>query len=207
MARKVAVVNELYDLCYRHLAAAGIDLRPLGVAPPPRQDVDRRQRVLSSVELFRALPQDEIEALSRRLSRHEYESDQVAVSAGAVTDYLLIVESGVISLVVAGASGSSESMHLGPGDSIGEAGVLAGLPLDAQVTAVTKAVLYRLDKTDLTPLLKSRPEIGQQMCRLLSQRREALRSLNVVAPATADGEHTVFDWLREGMRKLHELTT
>lgn len=206
MARKVAVVNELYDLCYRHLAAAGIDLRPLGVAASPRQDVDSRQRLLSSVELFRALPREEIEVLSRRLSRHEYESDQVAVSADAVTDYLLIVESGVISLVTAGASGPFESMRLGPGDAIGEAGVLAGLALDAQVTAVTRAVLYRLDKTDLTPLLKSRPDIGQQMCRLLSQRRNALRSLNAAVPATATGEHTVFDWLREGMHKLHELT-
>jgi hypothetical protein len=206
MTRKVAVVNELYDLCYRHLAAAGIDLRPLGMAASPRHDVDSRQRLLSSVELFRALPREEIEALSRRLSRHEYESDQVAVCADAVTDYLLIVESGVISLVPAGASGPFESMRLGPGDAIGEAGVLAGLPLDAQVTAVTRTVLYRLDKTDLTPLLKSRPDIGQQMCRLLSQRRDALRSLNAAVPATAAGEHTVFDWLREGMHKLHELT-
>ena len=205
MTRKVASTNELHDLCYRHLAAAGIFLRPLGVAPPPRQDVDRRQRLLSSVDLFRALPPGEIEALSRRLSRHEFESDQVAVSASTVTDYLLIVESGVISLVATGASGPFESVRLGPGDAIGEAGVLAGLPLGVQIKAVTRAVLYRLDRSDLTPLLKSRPDIGQQMCRLLAQRRDALRSLSAAAPATVVCERSAFDWLWRGMRKLHEL--
>lgn len=207
MAKKIAVINELYDLCHRHLAAAGIDLWPLGVPRPPRHDVaDNRQRLLSHVELFHGLPGEELDALSKRLSRHEYEADQVVVASGAVTDYLMIVESGVVSVVVDGASGSVESTRLGPGDAIGEAGVLAGLPVLAQMTALTRAVIYRLDKADLTPLLKSRPEIGQQMCHLLSQRQDSLRKLSAEIPIPAAEERTVLDWLREGMRKLHELT-
>jgi len=145
--------------------------------------------------------------LSRRLSRHEYEADQVIVKSNAVTDYLMIVESGVVSVVVAGPSGPVESTRLGPGDSIGEAGVLAGLPVQAQITALTRAVIYRLDKADLTPLLKSRPDVGQEMCHLLSQRQDSLRKLNTEVPVPAGTEHTVLDWLREGMRKLHDLTT
>ena len=61
-----------------------------------------------------------------------------------------------------------------------EADVLARLPLAAQITAVTRAVLCRSYKTDLTPLLKSRPD-------------GALRSLNAAAQPTADGEPAVFD--------------
>ena len=208
IGKSVVVTNQLYDLCHRHLAAAGIELWPLSVPRPPRHDaVDSRQRLLSHVELFRALKGEEIEALAKRLSRHEYEADQVIVKSEEVTDYLMIVESGVISVMVEGPSGPVESARLGPGDSIGEAGVLAGLPVQAQVTALTRAVIYRLDKTDLTPLLKSRPEVGQQMCHLLSQRQDSLRKLNTEIPVPVGTEHTLLDWLRAGMHKLHDLTT
>jgi small-conductance mechanosensitive channel len=208
IAKKISVTNEIYDLCHRHLAAAGIDLWPLGVPRPPRHDIaDNRQRLLSQVQIFHALQSEELAALSKRLSRHEYEADQVVVASGTVTDYLMIVESGVVSVVTDGPSGPVESTRLGPGDAIGEAGVLAGLPVQVQVTALTRAVIYQLDKADLTPLLKSRPDIGQQMCQLLSQRQDSLRKLSVEVPMPATGEWTVLDWLREGMRKLHELTT
>ena len=129
------------------------------------------------------------------------------IGSEAITDCLMIVESGVLSVAIDGPAGLVESARLGPGDAIGEAGVLAGLPDQAQITAVTRTVIYRLDKADLTPFLKSRPEIGQQMCRLLSERQDSLRKLDPPPDALKDTERTVFDWLREGMRKLHELTT
>ncbi|MDB5836243.1 MAG: cAMP-binding protein [Caballeronia sp.] len=208
ISKSVAVTNQLYDLCHRHLAAAGIDLWPLSVPRPPRHDAaDSRQRLLSHVDLFRALQGEEIEALSKRLSRHEYEVNQEVVKSEEVMDYLMIVESGVLSVTVKGPSGPVESARLGPGDSIGEAGVLAGLPVQAQVTALTRALIYRLDKADLTPLLKNRPEIGQQMCQLLSQQQDSLRKLNTEIPVPVGTERTLLDWLRDGMRKLHELTT
>jgi len=208
MSKSVVVTNQLYDLCHRHLTAAGIELWPLSVPRPPRHDAaDSRQRLLSHVDLFHALKSEEIEALSRRLSRHEYEADQVVVKSEEVMDYLMIVESGVMSVMVTGPSGPVESARLGPGDSIGEAGILAGLPVQAQVTALTRAVIYRLDKVDLTPLLKSRPEVGQQMCHLLSQRQDSLRKLNTEIPVPVGTERTLLDWLRDGMHKLHELTS
>jgi small-conductance mechanosensitive channel/CRP-like cAMP-binding protein len=208
MGKSVVVTNQLYDLCHRHLAAAGIELWPLSVPRPPRHDAsDSRQRLLSRVDLFRALKGEEIEALSKRLSRHEYEPDQVVVKSDEVTDYLMIVESGVLSVMVTGPSGPVESARLGPGDSIGEAGVLAGLPVQAQVTALTRALIYRLDKADLTPLLKSRPEIGQQMCHLLSQQQDSLRKLNTEIPVPVGTDRTLLEWLRDGMHKLHELTS
>jgi CRP-like cAMP-binding protein len=180
----------------------------LGVSRlPPRDVASRRQRLLSQVELFSTLQGDELEALSGRLSRHEYEPNQIVVASGDVTDYLMIVESGVLSVSVDEPGGPVESTRLGPGDAIGEAGVVAGLPVLAQITTVTRTVIYRLDKTDLTPFLQNRPEIGQNMCRLLSERQDSIRKLGVASEASKDTEWSVFEWLREGMRKLHELTT
>ncbi|MGF6776621.1 mechanosensitive ion channel domain-containing protein [Paraburkholderia sp. GAS334] len=207
MARKTQATNELYDLCYRHLYAAGVELRPLGVPAQPRRDVDRRQQLLSQVRLFHALGGDEVKALSTRMSRHEYEPGQVIVSSDAQTDYLLVVESGVVKVEDAPGSGTSPATRLGPGDAIGEAGVLAGLPIRATLTALTTAALYRLDKVDLTPVLKSRPEIGQQMCHVLSGQQDALRKLENEPSAPAETGWALTNWLRDGMRRLHDLTT
>lgn len=206
LAKKTKVVNELYDLCYRHLDAAGIELRPLSVAATPRSSADRLQHLLSRVELFRTLQGDEVAALAPKMARHEYDAGEVLITPDAVTDYLTIIESGVISAEVPLSSGSVEVARLGPGDAVGEAGVLAGLPVRAKLTALTQTVVYRLDKADLTPVLKRRPDIGQQMCHLLSQRQDKLLQLGSVPQAEVVTEHTLFDWLREGMRKLHELT-
>jgi small-conductance mechanosensitive channel len=205
MAKKAAVNNELYDLCFRHLAAAGIDLRPLAVPAQPRASADRLQRLLSRVELFRTLQGDELESLAAKMTRHEYAPNQLVVASDAVTDYLMIVESGVISVEVTTASGVLEPVRLGPGDALGEAGVLAGLPVRARLTALTQTVIYRLDKADLTPLLKGRPDVGQQMCQLMSQRQDKLLKLGSVPETPALSERTLFDWLRDGMRKLHDL--
>jgi hypothetical protein len=44
------------------------------------------------------------------------------------------------------------------------------------------------------------------MCQLLSQQQDSLRQLNTGIPVPVGTEHTLLDWLRDGMRKLHELT-
>jgi CRP-like cAMP-binding protein len=128
------------------------------------------------------------------------------VGSDAVTDYLMIVESGVVSVEVTTPSGVVEPVRLGPGDAVGEAGVLAGLPVRAKLIALTQTVIYRLNKTDLTPVLKRRPDIGQQMCQVLSQREDKLLQLGSPPEAQVVTERSLFDWLRDGMRKLHDLT-
>jgi small-conductance mechanosensitive channel len=206
MAKKSGVTNQLYDLCYRHLDAAGIELRSLSVPAPPRTAVSRQQRLLARVDLFRALPADEMASLAAKMSRQEFEPGEIVVASDAITDHLMIVGSGVVSVEVATAAGVVEPTRLGPGDAVGEAGVLAGLPARAKLTALTPTVVYRLDKTDLTPLLKRRPDIGHQMCQLLSERQDSLMKLGTVPVPEVVNERTFFDWLRDGMRKLHELT-
>ena len=83
-----------------------------------------------------------------------------------------------------------------------------------RVMAAGQLMANRVERGELTKayaaaqaLLKSRPDVGQEMCHLLSQRQDSLRKLNTEVPVPAGTEHTVLDWLREGMRKLHDLTT
>jgi small-conductance mechanosensitive channel/CRP-like cAMP-binding protein len=205
MGKKAAVNNELFDLCFRHLAAAGIDMRPLSVPSELPLRRDAKERLLRRVDLFAALSHDELQGLAAHLTRHEYEQGDVVITADTVPDSLMIVDSGVLSVVLEEATGRVEIARLGPGDTLGEAGLLAGLPARVEVSTLSPAAIYRLDKQDLTPLLKSKPDVAKQMCELLSRRQDTLGKLSTVKPA-AQSEQSIFQWLLDGMRKLHDLT-
>lgn len=206
MSRKLPVSNELYDLCYRHLAAAGIDLRPLGVMQPVRDSVDSRERLLRRVELFAALESDDIKRLAARLTRQEFDAGQVLMDEDTVPDALSIVDSGVLSATAEEPTGQVEVGRLGPGDYVGEAGLLAGLPVKVRIAALRRSVVYQLKKDDLTPILKNNEEVAKRMCRLLSTREETLGKLANAVPQPAASDQSVFHWLLEKVRALHSLT-
>jgi CRP-like cAMP-binding protein len=205
MDKKTRVNNELFDLCYRHLTAAGIELRPLGVPAVPRMLEDPREALLRRVDLFSTLNREELHNLAPLLSRHEYEAGAVVIARDTVPDSLTIIESGILTVMANDASGTVEVARLGPGDTLGEAGLLSGRPARVQVSTLSLVIVYRLKKEDLTPLLKRQPEVARQMCELLSKRQDKLSKLSAVAPA-AQSEQSVFQWLLDGMRKLHNLT-
>jgi CRP-like cAMP-binding protein len=205
MAKKTPLTNELYDLCYRHLAAAGINLRPLGVPSMTPVTTDAKEGLLRRVNLFSALSNDELKRLSTCLSRHEYEAGQVIITPEVVPDSLAIVDSGVLSVSTDEATGAIEVVRLGPGDAMGEAGLLAGLPAQVRITTLTRSVIYRLNKDDMTHLLRNSPEVTYRMCQLLSQRQDTLHKLASEHVASPDAGQTVFHWLLEKMRRLHAL--
>jgi len=205
MANKPAAANQLFDLAHRHLASAGIDLRPLAVPYGKPAASDRRLRLLSTVSIFQALDDTDLSQLAERLSRHEYEPGQPVVASTDVTDYLLLVDTGVLSVAATQNGENVEVARLGPGDAFGESGVLAGIPMQVAITTMTGAVLYRLDKTDLTPILQARPEVGSGMCRLLSEHKEsndALARMRVPLDAQKVG---ILQWLQAKMHALHHM--
>lgn len=204
MADKPAATNQLFDLAHRHLSSAGIALRSLGVPFTTPSALDRPARLLASVGIFQAMDIDELVQLSQRLSRHEYGPRQLVVSNAEVTDYLLMVDSGVLSVFSSVDDKRIEAARLGPGDSLGEPGVLAGIAMNATVETVTDAVLYRLDKEDLTPILQARPEVGSQMCQLLSQRRESSHTIASIEPPPSS-KTGILQWLHDKMRSVHQL--
>jgi small-conductance mechanosensitive channel/CRP-like cAMP-binding protein len=218
LSRTREATNDLFDLAHRHLSAAHIDMRPLVVPPAAAESaLDPRVRLLSKVEMFEVLGDEDLRQLAARLSRHEYEASQTIVTADQISTYLLIVASGVLSVTVDRGNGNASQPHpvqdkveiarLGPEEAFGESGVLAGLPMTVDITALTRVVLYRLDKEELSPLLKARPELGHSMCRLLSTRQDYSRTFIEHQVAEVKTEGGLFQWLREGMRRLHELTS
>jgi CRP-like cAMP-binding protein len=157
------------------------------------------------VEIFAALTAEELQRLAPMLSRRSYERGDTVVTPDKVLDHLTIVDSGVLSVVAEDASGPVEVTRLGPGDALGEFGLLAGMPARVTISALTSATVYQLKKEDLTPLLKDKPDVAREMCQMLSRRQDTLGKLGTPTPV-AQSEQSIFQWLLDGMKKLHDLT-
>jgi small-conductance mechanosensitive channel len=205
MNKKLPASNELFDLCFRHLASSGIAMRALGVPAPIDIGHDAKEALLRQVSLFETLTGDEIMRLAQRLSRHEYEANQQLLAPDTVPDSLSIIVSGVLSVTFSEASGDRELARIGPGEAFGEAGLLAGLPMHVSITSLTPAVVFELGKDDMTVFLKDHPDVAKRMCQLLAVRQDKLGKLASPIPAEHEKGHSVFDWLLGKVRHLHAL--
>ena len=65
---------------------------------------------------------------------------------------------------------------MAPGDYFGEVGLLTGEPLTGELTALTRAVIYEIPKAALSPLLKARPAMAEELSECLASRQLANRT-------------------------------
>ncbi|SAL61848.1 transport-related, membrane protein [Caballeronia arvi] len=205
MNKKLAVSNELFDLCYRHLAAAGVGLRALGVPATMLTSRDEKEALLKRVSLFDSLSGEDVTRLAKRLSRHEYQPGHQVLAPDTVPDSLSIVHSGVLSVSIIESGSTREISRIGPGEAFGEAGLLAGLAMQVSITTLTPSVLFQLVKDDMTSFLKDHPDVAKQMCELLAYRQDKLGKLTTAMPAEQEKDHSLFQWLIGKVWNLHSL--
>ncbi|WP_233887700.1 mechanosensitive ion channel family protein [Paraburkholderia flagellata] len=205
MSKKRVTSNELFDLCYRHLAASGVSLRALGVPAPVIEAHDAKEGLLKRVSLFESLSAEEVTQLAKRLSRHEYPANQQILAPDTVPDSLAIIYAGVLSVTFRESSGERELARIGPGEAFGEAGLLAGLPMHVSITALTPSILFEIGKDDMTSFLKEHPEVAKQLCQLLAYRQDKIDKLTTALPAEQEQGHSLFEWLFGKVRNIHSL--
>ena len=174
--------------------------------------MSHRQRLLRGIETFRTLDDAEFAQIESALTRHEFDAGEMIYTSfrdddptGVGKNALHILDSGVASVTLPQGERQVEVRRMAPGDAIGQSGILSGMQLHASVRALTHVVIYCLDKSDLTPIIKSRPEVGHQMCQALSDHQaveEIFMTPAGLQPAEGDD---ILAWLREGMQRLHDL--
>ena len=211
LASATQAQNELFDLIFRHLAAAGLDLA--SPQNPPYQTAEdpnvkklktRPETSLELVAIFASLTIADRAAIAAKLKQHVYDQGETLLEPGRVLQSLFIIASGVLSLVRDKAEVETELMRLGPGDHFGEIGLLTGAPSIAKITALTPAIVYELAKTDLAPILEARPEVSQELCRALARRHATGRS------TAAEMDHTVptnrlTSWFSDRIHRLYKI--
>jgi hypothetical protein len=173
-----AAQSELFDLVFRHCASAGIRLAPPSTSPallPPRvvrsDPTDTPRRLLDQLPIFARLSEDERIQLGPKMKRRTYKSGDVLVEQGSVAQALFILSAGVLVAAQKHGTTKEEAMRLAPGDSFGEAGLLAGIATMFTIKALTKATVYEISKVDLAPILEKRPAIAAELGEILAHRQ------------------------------------
>lgn len=123
--------------------------------------------ILRSIPLFKNLSNEDLKLLANRLNKVSYAKGQVVFEEDEVGDTMYLVESGQVAVV---ARHSGDVAHLGPGSFVGEISLLLAQPRTASLQVMIDAVLWALNKKDFEELLATRPTIGLEMMREISQR-------------------------------------
>jgi small-conductance mechanosensitive channel/CRP-like cAMP-binding protein len=175
--------NELFDRVYRAVTAAGVKFSPrLSGSPKNAGSEDKGEsgtpeRLLAGISLFSTLTTDEKASLASQMQRKDYKPGDVIAGTGAVLDALCIVSYGVLVGSAEENGRMIEVTRLSSGDYFGEVGLLAGEPLHGELTALTRIVIYEISKGALSPLLKARPSMTEELSESLASRQLARRTV------------------------------
>jgi len=121
--------------------------------------------------LFQGVAPDDVEALGNQFEVFDAPRGTTLFQEGEPGDSLYIVLSGKIKLGRRAADGRQNLVAImGPSDMLGELSLFDPGPRTATATAVTDARLSRLRKQALRPWLTNRPEIAEQLLRVLARR-------------------------------------
>jgi small-conductance mechanosensitive channel/CRP-like cAMP-binding protein len=136
----------------------------------------RRLAALKGVDVFQVLTESEMNILAGRLKPTPFAAGEMMTKQGAVADWLYIIyEGGVEVRLYSGESGTYRAVKtLGPGDFLGEMGLLTGEPRSATAVAAGDVGCYRLDREGFRGVLASRPEIAESIAATLAKRRVEL---------------------------------
>jgi CRP/FNR family transcriptional regulator, cyclic AMP receptor protein len=121
--------------------------------------------------IFQGVDPEAAEVLAKELEMIDFRKGDVVFSEGEPGDSLYIVVSGKIKLGRRAADGRQNLIAvMGPSDMVGELSLFDPGPRTATATAVVDTRLARLRKQALRPWLNNRPEITEQLLRVLARR-------------------------------------
>jgi small-conductance mechanosensitive channel len=140
-----------------------------------KREVHRRLTLLACVDLFSSLSEEERLAVAERLQYQLYARGDQVTRQGATSHWLYIVVSGEAEVVLEGNNGERTYINrLTTGEFFGEMALMTGEPRSASVYAATDLACYRLDHASFHDLLLSRPELAEEISKVMATRRAGL---------------------------------
>ena len=142
------------------------------------EEIEKRVAALKHVELFSSLTGDEIRQLAGRLRIAPFVRGEVITKQGAEAHWLYIMTQGDAEVRLSLDGNLSEHIAtLHAGDFFGERGMMTGEVRSATVIALSDVECYRLDKDAFHDILRSRPEIAEDISQVLARRHVALEAV------------------------------
>jgi small-conductance mechanosensitive channel/CRP-like cAMP-binding protein len=147
-------------------------------APRPQRQLDTRAladrvALLSRVELFQGLTDDERAFLSGRMTERTVREGASVIKRGEDGESMFIVCEGLLHVFIAIGTEQRETQvaKLQAGVFFGEMSALTGERRSATIVAATDCVLFEITKDDLAALLERRPEIAETLGEALAARK------------------------------------
>lgn len=172
------------------------------------REVERRLSALKVVDLFAGLNAQELRTVAERLTYSPFAQGEVITRQGNVAHWLYILTGGEADIMIEAEGGARQRINtLGAGSFFGETGLMTGAPRSATVVARTNVECYRLDKSAFESVLHSRPEMAEEISRVMISRQGALHaavSANTVNTQSIAGRHRE---LLEKIRSFFALNT
>jgi CRP/FNR family transcriptional regulator, cyclic AMP receptor protein len=121
---------------------------------------------LRQIELFASLPDEALELLAGRAQESSADEGDALIKAGAFADQLLAIEDGSVEVqrkdeVVA---------TLGPGDVIGEAGVVRHELRNATVVATSPVKAITIAHSDIKQVRREHPDFDERIKAVIEDR-------------------------------------
>jgi uncharacterized membrane protein YdbT with pleckstrin-like domain len=138
---------------------------------------------LRAIPLFASLKEAELDYINSIVTSASYSTDQVIFTVGEKSDKLCIINTGLVRVRRRDLSGAETiTRFLGPGQSIGEVGLLRGEPRNATVEAVVDTTLFTINKDDFEAMLDRLPGVKKQLEAAARPRELALRRFDWQEP-------------------------
>ena len=173
--------------------------------------------VLARAGLFQGVAPEAREALASALQYGDYTRGENVFTEGEQGDTLFVVLTGKVKVGRRAADGRENMLSvMGPSDMFGELSLFDPGPRTATATVLTDARLASLAHAALRPWINDRPEIAEQLLRVLARRlrrtNDALADLiftdvpGRVAKALLELAERFGTQEGEGVRVHHDLT-
>ncbi|AZF26806.1 mechanosensitive ion channel family protein [Pseudomonas sp. R2-60-08W] len=190
-AEKIAARNRLYDIAYRHLRASGVDIA--NSAEIPVAGITRF--VLDDVRIFASFTSEDKDRLAMNLLSTWLATGDFVLKANAISEYLLVIGSGVVSVQLNDGAHWVEVARMGPGEVLGEEGVMDNKPNGAQFIALSAVKVLQLHRDEVRRCMGERSQLRTSLTRLQMLRQQHARSILMQkAPTAVPGGF--LKWLR-----------
>ena len=132
---------------------------------------DRVRELLTSVELFGEMLEEELNDLTTLAQIKKLTKDTTVFHAGDPADAVFVVASGRVKVVITSSDGKEFILTvLGAGQVFGEMALLESAPRSASVVTLSAVELLVISRIDFQRLLDSNPRISQRLMAILSRR-------------------------------------
>ena len=131
---------------------------------------------LSIIPLFAPLSDEETQKLAQGTNVRVYAPGEAIVRKGQEGNSMFVINRGAVKVQITEDGVSRTINNLRDNDFFGEMSLLTGQPRSATVIAEEETEVLQIKKRALKPIFETNPSLVADVCKIIEQRRELLKS-------------------------------